>query len=168
MLTDLAVDANITDVHVHPHAFRHTMVGTLIENGNSMEQASNFLGHKNVDTTNKFYWIATVKELNAQMNNPFMPGFKSKSERKEEEGETVAIQQKKIQTCLQIITEYNRITATCVDEGLPASEVQRMLFESMPDLGKILRVISETDSYCQSSVCDTENAASERHHSDSE
>jgi site-specific recombinase XerD len=161
ILTELATEAQIAGVHVHPHAFRHTIVGSLIEAGNSMEHVSRFMGHASVDTTSKHYWVATTKELHAQMNNPFMPDFKSVEERKGDTDHSLELQRQKVQTCLQIINTYNLITAKCVDEGLPAIEVQRMLFKSMPDLGSILNDIamSESASNCTHSASDNEESS---------
>ena len=43
-------DAGIKDINVHPHAFRHTIVGALIDAGNSMDVVSKYMGHANVST----------------------------------------------------------------------------------------------------------------------
>jgi site-specific recombinase XerD len=167
ILTALAREAKIVGVHVHPHAFRHTIVGSLIEAGNSMERVSRFMGHASVDTTNKHYWVATTKELHAQMNNPFMPDFQSADERKGELDTSLELQHQKVQTCLTIIHTYNLITAKCVEEGLPATEVQRMLFKSMPDLGQILHDIAMSASASNCSRLQTVSDSEDTSASDS-
>jgi hypothetical protein len=84
-------------------------------------------------------------------------------ERKADKDDTEELQHQKIQSCLQIIDTYNLITAKCVEEGLPATEVQRMLFKSMPDLGQILNDIAASEtgsnwsSVMQNSVDDSED-----------
>ena len=150
ILTELAKEAQIVGVHVHPHAFRHTIVGKLIEAGNSMEHVSKFIGHASTDTTSTSYWVTSIKELNDQMNNPFMPGFKSAEERKEDVDNTHEQDRLKIEASLKIINMYNLIIAKCIEDNLHSREVQRMLFTKMPNLGAILNTIamSETESNC--------------------
>ena len=75
-----------------------------------------------------------------------MPGFKTDAERKGDTEVTIELEHKKVTTCLQIIHKYNCITAQCVNEGLPAAEVQRRLFEEIPDLGRILNLLAESDT----------------------
>jgi integrase len=69
----LAQDAGITDVRVHPHAFRHTLVGNLVKSGNSMEVVSKFLGHADVRTTSFFYWVPTPAELRTNLLDSSAP-----------------------------------------------------------------------------------------------
>ena len=47
----------------HAHQFRSLMVDIFIEQGNSMEKACKFLGHKNVSTTYRHYYTPNVDEL---------------------------------------------------------------------------------------------------------
>ena len=70
-LRQIAQAAGVTEVVVHPHAFRHTIVGQLVDAGNPMELVSKYMGHKQVSTTAVNYWVPTIVELQAQMNNPF-------------------------------------------------------------------------------------------------
>jgi hypothetical protein len=66
----LASDAGIKEVHVHPHAFRHTLVGSLVSAGNSLDVVSKFMGHANASTTSYFYWLPTSEELCSTMKTP--------------------------------------------------------------------------------------------------
>ena len=68
MLKQLAKQANL-QILVHPHSFRHTIVGKLIACGNKMEIVSKFMGHKDTMTTSKNYWVANVLDLQEQMNS---------------------------------------------------------------------------------------------------
>jgi len=72
VLTRYANAAGITQVRVHPHAFRHTIVGKLMDAGNKLEVVSKFMGHKSVQTTSQHYWLADIEKLCETMNNPFM------------------------------------------------------------------------------------------------
>lgn len=64
--------AGITDVAVHPHSFRHTIVGKLMSYGNSSDLVSKFMGHESVDTTIKYYWVRTADEISTEIRrNPF-------------------------------------------------------------------------------------------------
>src|SRR5690606_2378765 len=42
--------------NLHAHAFRHTLVSTLIEEGNPVEVVSKFLGHNSSRTTETHYY----------------------------------------------------------------------------------------------------------------
>lgn len=71
----IANDAHITDVSVHAHSFRHTLVSRLMKAGNSLEVASKYIGHSNVSTTNYFYWLPSPEELQKQIINPFSASY---------------------------------------------------------------------------------------------
>jgi integrase len=58
--------------HVHPHQFRTYIVNTCIENGNSLEVVSKWLGHKSVSVTYRHYFSSspmTLDELIQQGGN---------------------------------------------------------------------------------------------------
>ena len=74
----IARDAGVTDVNVHPHAFRHTLVSRLVSAGNSMDIISKFIGHSDVKTTSFFYWIPTATDLEKDLINPFAEDFNEK------------------------------------------------------------------------------------------
>lgn len=67
MFARIARDAGVQGEHVHPHAFRHTLVGTLMARGNSLETVSKFMGHNDSKTTSTFYWVPSATELNMQL-----------------------------------------------------------------------------------------------------
>jgi integrase len=67
----LANLAGIQNVRVHPHMFRHTIVGELVDAGNSLETVSRFMGHANVDVTARHYWVPTASELYDKLANPW-------------------------------------------------------------------------------------------------
>jgi integrase len=57
---------------VYPHLFRHTLVKVLEDSGNTMNEISKFMGHSNVDTTQKWYSIRTITDIVENMKNPFV------------------------------------------------------------------------------------------------
>jgi integrase len=72
-LRRMARNAGIHGVRVHPHAFRHTLVGKLMAAGNSMELVSKLLGHRDAKTTSCYYFRPSVEELRTALINPFQP-----------------------------------------------------------------------------------------------
>lgn len=79
LLERIARDANIQGVRVHPHVFRHTLVGKLIEVGNTLEVVSKFMGHSSPTTTANCYWIPTPQQLH--IINPFINPVPTRVER---------------------------------------------------------------------------------------
>jgi hypothetical protein len=121
---------------MHAHAFRHTLVGKLLAVGNSMEMVSKFMGHKSTHTTEKFYYMTTVKELHASMTNPFSEEFQKK--RKTEDWDLQIASAKK-QKLLQLVKFYDAVIAGCVREGLSAQDVQKKIATHIPLLPEVLR-----------------------------
>jgi integrase len=146
ILTQLAVGCNVTDVHVHPHAFRHTIVGKLIQVGNSMEVVSKFMGHKSVDVTMKHYWVANIKDLTNNMVNPFTGSLQDAQMKAETGNLELELMYAKKKKCMEIIYVYNKIISECVDKSGSAVDIQRAIFEQMPDLGSVLKDINESVS----------------------
>jgi site-specific recombinase XerD len=143
MLNKLSKRAGI-EIHVHAHAFRHTIVGKLIEVGNSMEVVSKFIGHKNSAITEKNYWVTNIKELNQQMNNPFTGTYQTKQSIIENETKDSELYRAKTHKCMDIIHTYNKLISQCLDEDLNIHELQTKLFESMPNLGEVLITLNES------------------------
>ena len=144
--------AGITDVVVHAHAFRHTIVGKLMDAGNSLDVVSKFMGHASALTTAKNYWVTNIKDLTNNMSNPFTAGNK-KAEAKEKEGANELLQ-RKLTKSLELINLYNTLIAKCMqDNDAPASEVKRRLFEAVPNLQDLLSLIADTGSIYTGSEC---------------
>ena len=64
--------AGITGPHVHPHAFRKTVVINLMKLGNSIDTVSKFIGHSSPDTTRNSYWVETQSDLTDNMIIPWI------------------------------------------------------------------------------------------------
>ena len=58
--------------HVHPHAFRHTIVNNLMAQGNKLENVSKFMGHSNISTTEQYYWTTELENIIPTMNIPWL------------------------------------------------------------------------------------------------
>eukprot|EP00959_Pyramimonas_sp_CCMP1952_P210505 4405210-Pyramimonas_sp.AAC.1 len=55
-LQSFARSAGATEIKVHPYMLRHTIVGRLVDAGNSMELVSKYMGHANLHITAGNYW----------------------------------------------------------------------------------------------------------------
>lgn len=62
--------------HVHPHAFRHTIVNNLMAEGNKLENVSKFMGHSSISTTEQYYWTTELENIIPTMNIPWLNGTK--------------------------------------------------------------------------------------------
>lgn len=51
-------------VHVHPHAFRHTVIHMMYQCGASFEAIAKWIGHSNVKTTSNIYGRLRLQETN--------------------------------------------------------------------------------------------------------
>jgi integrase len=131
-------------VTVHPHCFRHTVIGKLIKAGNSIELISKFMGHKNVGTT-EVYNISTVQELHTTINNPFHTNYTKRGMDTCTDTVATALLKSKKQKAMEIIYSYNMILSKCVDDNLSASDVRSQIFARMPDLQSILTMIDDSD-----------------------
>jgi integrase len=144
LLKNTATRAGVA-IHVHPHAFRHTLVGKLMKAGNDISTVSKFMGHKSTQTTEQFYWLSNIKDLADTINNPFMATYHTKAEEKEAYIEENAHQRKKVDVALRIIHSYNTILSECIKnnpESEALSQFKNRVFEDMPDLGTLLKNIA--------------------------
>ncbi|MGL5962530.1 MAG: site-specific integrase [Cetobacterium sp.] len=65
-------DAGVVGNFVHVHAFRHTLVNSLMSHGNKIENVSKYIGHSSVSTTEKYYWTDNVSNIIGTMNVPWL------------------------------------------------------------------------------------------------
>jgi site-specific recombinase XerD len=61
----------ITDVHVHPHLFRHSFAISLLRNGVDISVVSKLLGHSNITTTQRYLGLYTE-----ELKEEYMAGWK--------------------------------------------------------------------------------------------
>lgn len=119
------------EVNVHPHLFRHTLVGKLEIAGNSINVISKFMGHSNVDTTQKWYSIRPIEEIVNNMKNPFYD-ISFDEEEYQDELERSKI---KLETCINIISGI--VTNISINERLK-------IMDLMPDLDRVMRNIVDS------------------------
>lgn len=60
--------AGVTGSHVHTHAFRKTLVIKLMNEKNTIDDVSKFIGHSSSSITAKHYWTPTQNDLLRTMN----------------------------------------------------------------------------------------------------
>lgn len=144
-LKRLALNAGVTDVNFHPHAFRHTIVGKLMDAGNTSEAVSKFLGHSSTDTTMRYYFVKTINEIMDDLRNPFTEVRASKEEEKEERDEDMARIEAKLDAALEIVGIYNTQINAMVQEGsADVHELQTRIFAEVPDLKSLMRCIENS------------------------
>ena len=153
VLKRIALKAGVTNVNVQAHTFRHTLVGTLMDAGNSIELVSKFIGHKSVDTTMTYYWLKNISDLAKEINNPFTKTIVTKEDIKEEKDSEIELLNKKIDTCFQIIGIYK--------EEIYKSESIDILKDNMSkhdvNINKILKYIADSVSGETVSIFSEEN-----------
>jgi site-specific recombinase XerD len=137
MLGRMATEAHV-EINVHAHAFRHTIVGTLIKCGNEMATVSKFMGHKNVDTTYRNYWVSTIKDLNANMNNPFTGTLQAKEEAKDTDDLEKQILKAQKDRALTMLTKMEAIILAC-----NSPDTIRQLAMEMPNLEEDKALVME-------------------------
>lgn len=152
-LKRIAIDAGVTDVVVHPHVFRHTIVGKLMDVGNSAEVVSKFMGHANVDTTLKWYWLKNIEDITRSINNPFVNGKINPTEYREEIEEELEHSRIKIETCLRIIHATYEMINDAVKSNSTVTELKNTLHTKMPTLQNTLYKIA--NSICETETCCT-------------
>ena len=126
---------------MHPHAFRHTIVGQLIDAGNPMEVVSKYMGHKSVDVTSNHYWVASAQELHDRINNPFTGAHQMQLAADEGLQRDVELLRLKKDKCMDVVHSYNVILGRVAAAGGSASDAIAQIMSAMPTLGDILRII---------------------------
>jgi len=130
----------------HPHMFRHTIVGMLMEAGNSIDIVSRFMGHSTSNITGQNYWVTNIQEINDSMNNPFDGRYQQEKKKEEFENLELKLLYEKKNAAMQIIYKYNVIIGQIVDQDGSAAEVKAAIFETLPNLEELLRNINESVS----------------------
>ena len=137
--------AGITDIHVYPHMFRHSIVGWLVDAGNSMELASKYMGHANVQTTAQHYWVPNANELFSKINNPFTGEMQQQQREARQSEQELELLQGKLDGALHIIAQMDAVVRTAVASNLTAAQVQEAMAR-IPNRDAILRTILESTS----------------------
>lgn len=130
----IARDAGLT-TSVYPHLFRHTLVKVLEDSGNTMNEISKFMGHSNVDTTQKWYSIRTITDIVENMKNPFYDIQVSPQEQEEEYQDDLDRAHTKLETCVSVISGIMSIIC---------EEDKKKIYARMPNIDKVMRVIVDS------------------------
>lgn len=141
---NLAKRANVTDVQVHPHAFRHTLVCKLVDAGNSLDIVSKFMGHESTSTTRNKYWTLSTEEIHQRLVDPFMVSFHQDKEKKITIKEAEVLTNQKVLSCIKIIGKYQQILEQCTRENQPAAQVGDRIQQELPHLTSILAIIKDS------------------------
>lgn len=139
LIKEVARKAHIDQVLVHPHAFRHTIIGKLIQAGNSMELASKFIGHRQVSTTRRNYWVPTTTALLKQMKNPFLDNYVMPEPEKQQEVED--FNALRARGALDVLREYNRVLI----QPHKTPDQIRQEIKAIPKLKEKLELLAEAD-----------------------
>lgn len=127
------------EINVHPHMFRHTVVGKLMKN-NSAEVVSRYIGHKDVTTTLNHYWLVNIEELNKDLINPFN-SYNYNNDTEEEVNQEIRDKQRKIDSLLKIIYSYNE----AINNNNTKADILRDISSKIPDLNKLIDVIENSE-----------------------
>ena len=131
---------------MHPHAFRHTIVGQLVEAGNPMELVSKYMGHAHVSTTAANYWVPTALEVHDKMNNPFTGTFQRKADAAEEAQEELELVYEKLDAAVKLFHQLHGVVKVVSDSGGSAAEVQARFAAQVPNATEILRGVLDSTS----------------------
>lgn len=103
-LIKVANDCGVHGIHVHPHAFRHTLVNNLMSMGNDIHNVSKFIGHSSTSTTETYYWTSKITDIVPNMTIPWLNKFQTINE--DEDMEQIATDM--LMVCVSILTQEQR------------------------------------------------------------
>lgn len=150
-LSAVAREARICDVQVHPHAFRHTIVGELIKAGNAMEAVSKYMGHKNVSTTANSYHVPTAEEIHEQIKNPFTGALQEEVRAEADSQHKIEALESKLRCAIRFITHQQSILKTAAAQELSAQEALTLFHQQTPYAEDVIKAIAATSSISTSS-----------------
>jgi integrase len=110
-LSTIARRAKVTNVRVHLHAFRHTLVTRMVRAGNSIDLVAKWIGHSDARTTSHFYWQPTVQDVQSQIIDPFSDTFRAAKKDECISNSLLETANMKLDLCKLIIEAYRRTGA---------------------------------------------------------
>ena len=133
--TEIKRIGEAADVHarMYPHAFRHTIVGQLVDGGHSMEDIAAWLGHSDSRTTARHYYVPTVMALHDKLFSEVVSAPDvAVIEACEQKVQHV---EQKVEIGREMLEVYNReIQALAKVHPEAAAALVRSLCDRMPDL----------------------------------
>jgi integrase len=142
-LHQLAGRAGLTGVDVHPHAFRHTIIGRLIKSGNTIGKASRFLGHRTVLTTERNYWVTRNQELLAPAEDPFHEEHVTWDERYECRKLELTLLSRQIACGIEVIEILLEELVRAAQDDTTVSEVQKRICSNHPEIEEVISLLIE-------------------------
>jgi integrase len=131
------------EVHVHPHLFRHTLVGKMMRAGNTIDQVSKFMGHANAAITSSAYWVESSADVARRMNNPFLNPKPTTADDSEMKNEILTLANQKVDIALKIIRTYNLQISMFMKKDPKFKELKDSIFDSIPNLGELLQTLAQ-------------------------
>jgi integrase len=153
-LTNIARAAGVKDVKVHPHAFRHTIVGNLIDAGNSMDKVSKWMGHSSADVTATHYHVPEIKDLHEKMNNPFTGQFQQKMKESEDLQRELELVYDKRDAAVQLFNQLVGCLRVSAAQNASAAYALKRFELAVPNAQLILAGIIESTSASMSDMQD--------------
>ena len=126
--------------------FRHTIVGMLMDAGNSLDVVSRYMGHGTSIVTGQHYWATNIQQINDSLHNPLDGSHQAQRQREEIENVELKLLYEKRNQAMQIIYKYNVLLGQIADRDGSAMEVKAAIFEAMFNLEEMLRTINESVS----------------------
>lgn len=137
----IAQRAQVTEVEVRPHSFRHTLVTKMVREGHPLTMVSQWIGHADVNTTASFYWLPTAEDLQRQLILPSPEHENQERKAQEHKKASKDRERKKLEeelaACRAAIAAYQRHATPETDKKV------RM---DLPVLDMLLNAIDESQS----------------------
>jgi integrase len=124
--------------HVHPHAFRHTIVNNLMSNGNKLENVSKFMGHSSIATTEQYYWTTELENIIPIMNIPWLNSYKNCAYPDDENDENEEEEEQSVELSTDLLVGIIGVYHSILDDGQKLIVKQRV-----PNIEQIFANICE-------------------------
>lgn len=140
-LSQIAEACDIHGIHIHPHAFRHTLVNSLVGMGNDIHKVSKFMGHASTATTETYYWTSKISDISENMTIPWLNQYNGK-----EPQEGSEYTEKEVTTDILLV---------CI--SMMTLEQKQELKKTIPNIEEIIEGIKDSSTICGgSSVATTD------------
>lgn len=154
-LVKIGKEAGVDGRRVHPHVFRHTLVGKLHNEGNSMATIAAFLNHESVDVTFKHYFLKTVDDISKDLKSSYLKTSYTEEEIREEQLDENSRLKKKVEAMLNIFHVYNTTIAKYKDDHPIVEQIYQDIMTDIPNLRQLANdiadsTVSDTASSCSS------------------
>jgi integrase len=135
--------ANV-QVRIYPHAFRHTIVGELVEKGHNIDDISSWLGHSDSRTTSTHYYVPSVLEVHEKL---FLNAVKSPDKNIIKECEhKVRKSQREAEISRTTLDVYNTQISAIAEKYPEAAKVLILsLQDHLPDLRERLKSMNDIE-----------------------